>query len=79
MRNNRRGQRLFLKRCQSVFSRGPLDLGYTDLIRHEIKMSDETPFKEPVRRISPALIEEVRKYIAEMLEAGAITPSQSPY
>ena len=38
------------EKWQSVFSRGPLDLGHTDLIRHEIKLSDETPFKEPVRR-----------------------------
>ena len=67
------------EKWQSVFSRGPLDLGHTDLIRHEIKLSDETPFKEPVRRISPALFDEVREHIAEMLEAGAIKPSQSPY
>ena len=67
------------EKWQSVFSRGPLDLGRTDLIRHEIKLSDETPFKEPVRRISPALFDEVREHIAEMLEAEAIRPSKSPY
>ena len=64
---------------QSVFSRGPTDLGHTDLVRHEIKLTDEVPFKEPVRRISPALFEEVREHISEMLETEAIRPSQSPY
>ena len=67
------------EKWQSVFSRGPLDLGHTDLIQHEIKLSDETPFKEPVCRISPALFDEVCEHIAEMLETGAIKPSQSPY
>ena len=67
------------EKWQSVFSRGPIDLGHTDLVRHEINLADKTPFKEPVRRISPALFEEVREHISEMLEAEAIRPSQSPY
>ena len=67
------------EKWQSVFSKGPLDLGHTDLVRHEINLSDEKPFKEQVRRISPALFEEVREHISEMLEAEAIRPSQSPY
>ena len=62
-----------------MFSRGPIDLCHTDLVRHEINLADKTPFKEPVRRISPALFEEVREHISEMLEAEAIRPSQSPY
>ena len=36
------------------------------------------PFKEPFRRISPAMIDEVREHINEMLAAEAIRPSQSP-
>ena len=69
---------LFAK-WQHVFSRGPTDLGHTNLVKHEIKLTDEKPFKEPFRRISPAMIEEVREHIAEMLEADAIRPSQSPF
>ena len=42
-------------------------------------LANKNPFKEPVRRISPALFEEVREHISEMLEAEAIRPSQSPY
>ena len=69
---------LFAK-WQHVFSRGPTDLGHTNLVKHEIKLTEEKPFQEPFCRISPAMIEEVREHIAEMLEADAIRPSQSPF
>ena len=42
-------------------------------------MNDETPFKEPHRRIPPAIIHEVREHLKEMIEAGAIKPSTSQY
>ena len=67
------------KKWQCIFSRGPTDLGRIDLVKHEIHLTDEKPFKEPFRRISPAMIEEVREHIAEMLAAEAIRPSQSPF
>ena len=62
-----------------IFSTGPTDLGFTDLIEHEIKLVDGTPFKEPYRRIPPALFEEVREHLKEMLDAGAIRESESPF
>ena len=62
-----------------IFSTGPTDLGRTDLIEHEIKLTDDTPFKEPYRRIPPGLYEEVRQHLKEMIEAGAIQPSKSPF
>ncbi len=37
-----------LVKWKSVFSTGPTDLGYTTLVEHEIRLTDETPFKEPV-------------------------------
>ncbi|MCG8049378.1 MAG: reverse transcriptase family protein, partial [Candidatus Thiodiazotropha endolucinida] len=64
---------------QSIFSRGPTDLGHTNLVKHEINLTEEKPFKEPFRRISPAMIEEVREHIKEMLAADAIRPSHSPF
>ena len=70
---------LIFEKWQDIFSRGQLDLGHTDLVKHEIKLTDETPFKEPYRRISPAMIEEVREHVAEMLAADAIRPSSSPF
>ena len=67
------------QKWQDIFSRGPTDLGHTDLVKHEIKLTDDKPFKEPFRRISPALIDEVHEHINEMLAAEAIHPSQSPF
>ena len=55
------------------------DLGRANLVEHEIKHTDDTPFKDPYRRIPPAMYEEVRQHLKEMLEAGAIRKSQSPY
>ena len=60
-----------------ICSKGPTDLGKADIVRNEIKLSDATPFKEPYRRIPPALFEEVRQHLKEMLEADARRPSQS--
>ena len=36
-------------------------------------------FKEPHRRIPSALFQEIREHLKEMLEAGAIRPSTSPF
>ena len=71
--------RTFPLKWKNVFSTGVTDLGNCDLVKHEINLSDETPFKEPHRRIPPALFQEVREHLKEMLAADAIRPSQSPF
>lgn len=68
-----------LQKWTPIFSKGPTDLGNTDLTQHEIHLKDETPFKDPYRRIPPSLYEEVREHLKEMLEAGAIRESSSPF
>ena len=40
---------------------------------------DDTPFKEQFRWIPPLLVEEVWNHLQEMLESGAIWPSQSAW
>ena len=69
----------FLLKRKHIFSKGITDLGNCDLVKHEIKMKDDTPFKEPHRRIPPAIFQEVREHLKEMLEAGAIRLSTSPF
>lgn len=64
---------------KGIFSKGVTDLGNCDLVKHEIKFSDEKPFKEPHRRIPPALFEEVREHLKEMMEAGTIRQSSNSY
>ena len=68
-----------LLKWEDVFSTGPADLGRTDLIKHKIVLNEDKPFKQPYRKIPPSLYEEVRQHVREMLEAGAIRESDSPY
>ena len=60
-----------------VFSLDPAELGCTYSTEHIIKVTDNTPFKEWLRPIPPPLVEELRNHLKEMLESGAIRPSQS--
>ena len=62
-----------------LFALDDLDLGKTSVVKHSIKLTDETPFKERYRRIPPHQFEEVKKHLQEMLEIGAIRKSCSPW
>ena len=55
------------------------ELGCTSAIEHEICIENDEPFKEWFWRIPPPLLEKVRASLRDMLEAGAIRPSQSPW
>ena len=55
------------------------ELGCTSDIEHEIRIENDEPFKEWFRRIPLPLLEEVCASLRDMLEAGAIHPSQSPW
>ena len=48
-------------------------------MKHKIEIDDSEPFKEHFRCIPPPLLDEVRQHIDEMLEAGAIRLSNSPW
>ena len=56
-------------------------MGCTDATKHIIKLLPEQdkPFKERFRRIALHEVEEVHQHIQEMLDGGAIWPSQSPW
>ena len=69
----------FLAEYHNVFSLDPAELDCTHSTEHIIKVTDDTPFKEWFRQISPPLVEEVRNHLKEMLESGAIRPSQSAW
>ena len=69
----------FLSKWKHLFSTGPTDLGCTNLVEHEIELTDPKPFKDPYRRIPPGMFEEVREHLKEMIEAGAIRKSHSPF
>ena len=62
-----------------VFSLEPNEIGCTDATKHVIELMKDEPFKERFRRIAPPLVDEVHQHIQEMLDSGAIRPSQSPW
>ena len=71
--------REMLKRNAKVFSKDDMDMGRTNLVKHHIKLTDPAPFKEAYRRIPPQMYDEVKTHIQEMLDLGAIRPSNSPW
>lgn len=62
-----------------VFAHHDLDFGCTSKVKHQIKLRDETTFKHRARPIHPQDIEAVRKHLQDLLVAGVIRESQSPY
>ena len=62
-----------------VFAINPLELGWTALVKHNIKGIDPKPFKERYCRIPPHQFEKVCKHLKEMEEIGAICRSNSPW
>ena len=63
----------------NIFSLELNEIGCTDMAEHVIELLDTKPFKEWFRCIAPPLVEEVWEHIQEMLDRGAIHPSQSPW
>ena len=62
-----------------VFALESNELDCTSAIDHEILIENSKPFKEWFQCIPPPLLEEVHTSLRDMLEAGAIHPSQSPW
>ena len=62
-----------------IFTLDNHELGCTSVIEHEIHINDSEPFKEWIRHIPPLLLEEVHALLQDMLSAGAICSSQSPW
>ena len=62
-----------------VFTLESNELGCTSTIEHEICIKNDEPFKERFCCILPPLLEEVRASLGDILEAGLIQPSQSPW
>ena len=53
--------------------------GHTTATKHKIRLHDETPFKERPRPIHPSDREAVKQHLRELLDAGIIHESRSPF
>ena len=49
------------------------------IVKHYIKVNDSIPFKEQYRCIPSGMYDEVKAHIQQMLDVGAIPPSNSPW
>ena len=64
---------------RDVFAWSDSDLGFTDLVKHRIVLTDDIPVRQSYRRIPPSTLREVESHIQDLLERGIIQPSASPY
>ena len=62
-----------------IFSQNDLGLGKTSIVKHSIKVNDPVLFKEQYSHTPPGMYDEVKVHIQEMLDVGAIRPSNSPW
>ena len=62
-----------------IFTLDGNKLGCMSVIEHKIGINNSEPFKEWFRCISLPLLDEVCALLRDMLDAGAICPSQSPW
>lgn len=69
----------FLSSRPEVFSQHDLDYGHTAKVKHQIKLSNETPFKHRARPIHPQDVDAVRAHLQELLSAGIIRESESSF
>ena len=54
-------------------------LGRTNVTKHVIKTSGASPIKQQPHRVPHAVREEVERQVEQMLDAGVIRPSSSPW
>lgn len=68
-----------LSKRGNAFSLEEWDVGLAKGVEHHIRLSDPRPFRERSRRIAPADIDDIRRHLKDLLAAGIIKESRSPY
>lgn len=56
-----------------------MSYGHTTAVKHHIKLTDEAHFRERPRPIHPSDQEAVKQHLRELLDAGIIRESESPF
>lgn len=68
-----------LNSISEVFATDDLTYGHTTAVKHHIRLQDDTPFKERSRPIYPCAREAIKQHLRELLDAGIIRESESPF
>ena len=74
--DQRRVLKDLVRRYPDVFTDMP---GETDVIQHQIRLTDDTPIRCKPYPLPYAMQEELRNEVDTMLEMGVVRPSTSPY
>ena len=74
--DQRRMLKDLVRRYPDVFTEMP---GETDVIQHQIRLTDDTPIRCKPYPLPYAMREEFRNEVDTMLEMGVVRPSTSPY
>ena len=65
-----------MESSDNIFAKNDTDIGNTE-VKHRIDLLDERPFKQRYRLIPPAMYEEVKAILQQLLSNGTIRPSKS--
>lgn len=68
-----------LRKHKDIFSTSDSDIGHCTIMNHRIDLTYERPFKQKHRRIPPAMVDEVRQHLEQLLKCNIIRPSKSPW
>ena len=66
-------------RHSDAFAIGPMDLGFCDVLEHDIDTGDAEPIRQPPRRPPLSARQAEEDILNEMLQTGVIEPSNSPW
>ena len=70
---------VLLEKYRHVFSQGPLDMGRTDVVQHEIDTGDNKPVRQALRPQPLAMLPMIDEQLDEMLKLKIISPSCSEW
>ena len=71
--------RAMLTRWEKVFALHDEDFGRTDTVQHRIHTGEAPPVRERHRPLPPAMYQEMKTLLNDMLEKDVITESRSPW
>jgi len=71
--------REMLRKYSDVLSRSDLDLGWCDVVVHQIDTVTHKPFRQTMRRYPPAHLRTIDDSLDGMLKQGVIEPTSSPW